>query len=113
MSEHPTNPGPAAGKTFVEIYGPAMEITDQAEADVYFASLVARVMLNGGKSEDEAEAMIRTNLAYYSGYCPAKVRERVEKLYSAEHPVFGKVGERDWSFDEILQAGKDLAEQTS
>lgn len=51
-----------------EIYGPAMEITDQAEADHYFARLVERLVAYFHKPHDEAADLVRRNLGYYAGY---------------------------------------------
>ena len=96
------------GTTYGEMYGPAMEITDQAQADEYFASLVAEVTA-AGKTQVEAETLVRTNLGYWAGYYSEGVRKRVEDLYSAVHPVLGKLGDRKWSAKEIFQAGVDAA----
>ena len=74
--------------TIGEKYDPAMKITDQAEADAYFEVLVEHMMRHGHDRE-EAERIERTNLGYYAGY--GFDRERVERLFNCEHPIFGKV----------------------
>lgn len=76
--------------TLSEKYDPAMKITDQAEADAYFEELVKHCMLLD-KTMEEAEKIERSNLGYYAGYCDDATRERVERLFSCEHPIFGKI----------------------
>lgn len=72
-------------------YSPAMSITDQAEADAYFEELVKHSILNFGNTREEAEANERASLGYYAGYYDSQTRERVEKLFRCEHPIFGSV----------------------
>lgn len=74
-----------------EKYGPAMTITDQAEADVYFELLVEHSMRGGKRSREEAEKIERMNLGYYAGY--GFDREQVERLYRCAHPYFGAIAE--------------------
>jgi hypothetical protein len=76
-------------------YGPAMEITDQAEADAYFEKCVQHMMTYSDeyKTREAAEAVERTNLGYYAGYYGSDTRERVEKLFRCSHPVFGSIKE--------------------
>lgn len=69
-------------------YGPAMEITDQADANAYFERCV-RHMMSRGKSRAEAEKTERVNLGYYAEYYSAEVSARVERLFRCQHPVFG------------------------
>jgi hypothetical protein len=76
--------------TIGEKYGPAMEITEQAEADAYFEQCVEHTM-TFGRTRHEAETIERANLGYYAGYYDAATRERVERLFACAHPVFGKI----------------------
>jgi hypothetical protein len=78
--------------TIGEAYGPAMEITDQQEANEYFGALVERCM-RFGKTRTEAESIERQNLSYYAGYYDSATRERVEKLFLCAHPIFGSIAE--------------------
>lgn len=73
-----------------EKYVPAMEITDQAEADAYFEEMVKHCMIFG-KTREEAEKIERSNLGYYACYHGDEARERVERLFNCEHPIFGKI----------------------
>lgn len=78
------------GGTIGDLYGPAMKITNQDEADEYFAALVRRAMRRG-LNREPAEAQERSNLGYYAGYYDAETRERVERLFRCSHPVFGAI----------------------
>ncbi|HVX56947.1 MAG TPA: hypothetical protein VHA37_04395 [Candidatus Saccharimonadales bacterium] len=82
------------GKTYFELLGPAMEITDQAEADEYFELLVERCLEKEPMLRSMAEAIQRDNLGYFAGYYGNDTRERVERLFKCAHPVFGKIAER-------------------
>ena len=85
-------------KTFPEnattgdIYGPAMEITTQAEADEYFELLVQHIMARWRKDRVEAELQARNNLGYWCGYFDSATMIRVQKLFRCTHPVFGGEG---------------------
>lgn len=76
--------------TIGQKYGPAMTITDQMEADLYFQECVTHAMAHG-RERDEAVAIERANLGYYAGYYDRETRERVERLFKCAHPVFGAV----------------------
>jgi len=78
--------------SFSDKYGPAMQITEQVEADRYFAHCVEHTM-SFGKTRQEAEEIERANLGYYAGYYDNETRERVERLFHCAHPVFGKIAE--------------------
>lgn len=75
--------------TIGDKYGPAMEITDQAEADAYFEQCVEHLMRNGNCSREQAERIERQNLGYYSGYYGNETMARVAKLFRCSHPIFG------------------------
>jgi len=66
-----------------------MAILDQAEADEYFALCVDHSM-RAGKTRIEAEELERTNLGYFAGYYDTTTRDRVDRLYGAMHPIFGR-----------------------
>ena len=95
--------------TIGDKYGPAMQITDQAEADAYFEKCVKHCM-SFGKDRVEAESIERQNLGYYAGYYSDEVRRRIEQLFRCAHPIFGaisKVGAP--TPEEAFQAGVDMA----
>jgi len=92
-------------------YGPAMDITDQAEADAYFARCVEHTM-SFGITREEAESIERQSLGYYAGYCSNKTRARVERLFRCSHPIFGAIGKVGAPTpEEAVQAGFDLAKR--
>lgn len=78
--------------TIGQKYDPAMRITDQAEADEYFAALVAHSVARGC-SHESAERIERDNLGYWAGYHSNDVRARVERLFKCRHPVFGTIAQ--------------------
>lgn len=93
-----------------ELYGPAMLITDQAEADAYFEKLVANSM-HYGYDREQAEACERSNLAYYAGYHSNQCRRRVEKLFDCAHPVFGSIAQNGPPTTEAaFEAGRKMGE---
>jgi hypothetical protein len=92
--------------TYRDKYGPAMEITDQAEADKYFEELVRHNLSFGENTRELAENVERHNLGYYAGYYDSETRERVERLFKCEHPVFGSIAQKGPpATEEALMAG--------
>jgi hypothetical protein len=72
-----------------ESLGPAMEITEQADADAYFAAYVTWLMRVNEQTLGEAEHVARVNLGYYAGYYSAEAMERVNRLFRTAHPILG------------------------
>jgi len=100
--------------TIGEKYGPAMEIQTQAAADLYFEQCVAHSMRHG-VDRAKAEQMEKSNLSYYAGYYGEETRERVERLFKCEHPVFGAIAKNGVptakeAFEAGVRMGKALAE---
>jgi hypothetical protein len=86
-------------------YGPAMDITDQAEASAYLEKCVEHSMRHGS-SREEALRIERAYLGYHAGYYNHETRARVEKLFQCAHPVFGAISERGApTADEALRLG--------
>lgn len=102
---------PGEEATLGSLYGPAMDATSQEEADRRFGILVEHTM-KFGKTQQEAEGIVRSNLGYYAGYHSNEVRERVERLYRCAHPVFGPIAERGPPTpEEVSQAGMRMEEE--
>ncbi len=99
--------------TLGDKYGPAMEITEQAEADAYFEKCVRHSMRHSMRhdySREEAESIERSNLGYYAGYYSHETRERVERLFQCSHPVFGSIAKNGAPTpQEAFDAGVKLA----
>jgi hypothetical protein len=72
-------------------YEPAMAISEQSAADEYFERCVEHAMEAYGLPREEAEAIERRSLGYFAGYYDCSVRERVERLFRCEHPIFGSI----------------------
>lgn len=88
----------AAGKpeeelTFGDILGPAMEITEQANADEYLRDYIAcieRALIREPNTNGyTAKQIAKTNLGYYAGYYSDEVQQRVNRLFRTTHPIFG------------------------
>ena len=91
--------------TIGEMYGPAMKIIDQKEADEYFEACVAHNMLFGN-NRAEAERIERINLGYFAGYYDSKTMARVNRLFKTTHPIFGEAVP---TADEAFEAGEKMA----
>lgn len=89
------NPDNKDTLTFGECLGPAMEITDPQDAQQYLTEYVkyTQKFLDKEPRDDNmtAEDICKVNLGYYGGYYSNETRERVEKLFLCEHPVFGSI----------------------
>jgi hypothetical protein len=102
--------------TIGDKYMPAMEITDQAAADVYFARCVDHNLRaceaeGVARTREEAEAQERVNLGYFAGYYAHSTRARVERLFKCAHPIFGPAAEGLPSPEEAFEAGVLLAQR--
>ena len=91
-----------------EIYGPAMRIENQAEANAYFAALVARRRAQG-PSRAYAELIERSNLGCCAGYYDRETRLRVERLFRCCQPYLGKASEHNLSAEDAFALGQDIA----
>ena len=95
--------------TIREKYGPAMKITDQAEADEYFEACVEHCM-KFDKTREEAERIERVNLGYFAGYYDHDTRIRVERLFRCCHPVFRPAVQGETTPEEALEMGLKAGE---
>lgn len=95
--------------TMGQAYGPAMKITDEQEAREYFEVLVQYSMRRFGQSREEAEKNERESLGFWAGYYDDATRERVERLFSCAHPVFGPIAKGKPTPEEAFRAGQEWA----
>ncbi len=111
------NPENKETLTYGESLGPAMQITDQEDADQYLDAYVdflyQRRLREGKQSQmNTLRALAKTNLGYYAGYYDSETRERVERLFKCQHPVFGSIADNGApTTEQALEAGIDLGEQ--
>lgn len=75
--------------TYGELLGPAMAITEQAEATGYLTVMIERSVRLHEMSAEEAEKTCKANLGYFAGYSDTETRRRVNDLFAAVHPIFG------------------------
>lgn len=98
------NPENKTSLTIGECLAPAMEIKTQKIADEYMKDYIAYLdkeiawSFEAGNAIARgdfttAEQLAKTNLSYYAGYYDDETRERVERLFDCEHPIFGRLSE--------------------
>lgn len=98
--------------TIGDLYIPAMEITDEKEAEEYFESLVNWAVTKHGQEREKAVQIQKMNLGYFAGYYDSGTRERVERLFSCAHPIFGAISTNGQpTAEEALKAGLQFAKQ--
>jgi hypothetical protein len=95
--------------TYGELLHPAMEITDQKEADEYFEALVMHNVEMFGQTVEEATSIMKQNLGYFAGYYDNETMKRVNKLFHTKHPIFGEA--ITYSSEELFEMGKNLAKE--
>lgn len=88
--------------TIGEKYSPAVQITDQAEADAYFEQCVQHTMSHG-VDRVAAEKIERGNFAYFARYYDNETRTRMEQLFCRVRP------KNNSAFHEKLHQAIELA----
>lgn len=90
----------------------AMTITDQEDADQYLASYISYIQNDidndPNRINDNAEDIAKSNLGYFAGYYNNETRERVERLFLAQHPFFGSV-KNNITPEQAFRMGQNLA----
>ena len=89
------NPENKETLTYGECLGPAMEITEQNDANQYLADYVSYIQkaIDKKPRDDDKTALdvAKINLGYYGGYHSNETRIKVEKLFMTQHPIFGSI----------------------
>jgi hypothetical protein len=87
------NPDNKETLTLGEALGPAMEITEQEDADQYKKAYIEymkkHLESNPNPMGFVAEYIVDMNLGYYAGYYSSETQQRVQKLFNVTHPIFG------------------------
>lgn len=98
--------------TYGDVYGPAMKIRSKKKAAEYLKALVAHIMKDAEdakyKTPEGALALAKSNLGYYAGYYDHATMTRVYKLFSTQHPIFGKTVP---TMEEAFLKGQELGEK--
>ena len=98
--------------TFGEKYEPAMKMESAAAAAHYFELCVEHTMIVRPTDDRAlAESIERQNLGYYASYYDHATRERVERLFSCEHPIFGPTS-NNVTPERAMRLGAMLAKAT-
>jgi hypothetical protein len=105
-------PDVTTGEIMADIQAIAKD-EDEDAADAYKAKLIAlRVATLAEKGEvetiEETELVMAQNIGYLSGYCSFEERQRICRVFSTTHPIFG---DKSPTPDEAFQMGKDWAEE--
>lgn len=107
--------------TKVELFERAMAAGSQSEADEIFESLVQaklscackKCLSDPAASRVKAEAIVREALGYMAGYYCNNTRERVERLFKCEHPIFGAIAKKGAvTADEAFAIGLKLGAES-
>lgn len=111
------NPEGKAKLTYGECLKPAMEITDESDAQKYLADYVAFIQKSLDKEPNpnglSATQIAGSNLGYYAGYYDNETRERVERLFGCSHPIFGKIAEKGVpTAKDVFDAGVKLGKKS-
>lgn len=79
--------------TYQEALEPAMNITEQSDADQYLNAYINYQTLHFTEASGNytAEQVCKINLGYYAGYYNNETRSRIERLFKTNHPVFGPI----------------------
>lgn len=105
------NPEGKEKLTYGEALGTAMSITDPEDAKQYFEAYVDFMVKHSSIKKREAIEIAKLNLGYYAGYYDNETRERVERLFLCEHPIFGSIKENGIPTpEEAFNAGKKYAQ---
>jgi len=77
--------------TIGECLDPAMEITDEADAQQYLEAYIEyqEQFKNEFTAGNTARSICLQNIGYYTGYYNLETQERVLRLFKTEHPIFG------------------------
>ncbi len=98
-------------KTIGEVYGPAMKITDQDEADIYFEQLVTDAIINSpGISHQAAKDQELANLKFYAGHCDDETCQRVVQLFFHLKPSLTRTQKK---INKAFESAAVLAESVS
>lgn len=99
-----------SSKNVLEI---AMTIETKEEAENYLEDYAYHIWAQGkGIKNTEAMQIAKDNIGYFAGYYSREVRERVEKLFNAPHPILGSV-HLNLSSQEVFELGKAWAERNT
>lgn len=96
-----------ADKKILEI---AMTIENKEEAIEYLLDYSFHIYATTKEdiTDEEAFKIAQDNIGYFAGYYSREVRERVEKIFDAPHPILGSV-HLNLTSQEVFDLGKAWA----
>ena len=75
--------------TWGDKYDNAMKVKNEDEAREYLEACIEQNMRVSEHTREEAEAIERSNIGYWTGYYDPKTANRVMRLFGVVHPFFG------------------------
>ena len=86
----------------------AMEVTTKPQADRIMKDYIPLIMDAAKCDVKEAGRIARSNIGYYAGCSDMELRQRVEQLFGARHPIFGSAFGRQPTPEDIFRMGYEM-----
>jgi len=96
--------------TYRQQFDGANACKTREEADAWMRAEIARYLYEFGVPAKEAKQVILGNIGYMAGYFGNETRDRIYRLFGAEHPIFGT---KHPTPEEAFQAGIDFARKVA
>jgi hypothetical protein len=113
------NPQNKDSLTYGECLKPIFKIMEKEDAMQYKRDYIVFIQkdieLNQKDADGKtAEEIANNNIGYYTGYCSAVERARIEDLFECKHPIFGSIKENGLPLiPQAFAIGKQIAERDS
>lgn len=96
--------------TYGEQFRSAMQCETQEDAEVWMKREIKKYMDEFGYDEEKTRKIILTNLGYIAGYYDHDTAQKIDRLFGAEHPIFGSsTYHQDMSPEEAFDLGQKTA----
>jgi hypothetical protein len=97
------------GYSYGMVFKAALAQTEDFDAHRFFRGYVTYIDQFPDRTPGmTAEDVAKSNLGYMAGYYDDATRTKIEKMYHAEHPIFGK---KRPSAEEAFNLGKTLGQR--
>lgn len=95
------------GYSYGMVFNAALAQETQEDAERFLRGYIEFIALFPDRSPGHTpEQVARINLGYMAGYYGDEVRQKIERLYNAEHPIFGRTSP---TAEEAFQMGQQQA----
>lgn len=99
-------------KTYGQQFDEANACKTEVEAAAWLEKEIARHVKEFGQTPEKAKEVILINIGYMAGYYDSETAHRINRLFGAEHPIFG--GDdyfENVSPEQAFQAGQDYCKK--